>query len=250
MRILMILTVVALYGLVGTASAADKFQWRGEVDGSDEIEVRGSSVRVRHLEAQPIQNQDHRFSAPLPRDDVRVSLKKIDGRGKIRLVEQPTSRNDYTAVVRIEDDKGGSDKYEFELSWDDDWDDRDRRDSWSSSSDSSWNSGSSSSWGDDRGREESFRWRGRVDIGAEIEIHGNQHRVKDEGGSGTQERRHDFSQPLPRSRVAVSLHKTHGRGKVRLVQSPSSSNNYTAIVKIEDDKGGADDYEFELTWRE
>ncbi|MEE9179401.1 MAG: hypothetical protein V3U22_00785, partial [Vicinamibacteria bacterium] len=57
-----------------------------------------------------------------------------------------------------------------------------------------------------------------------------------------------FQSPLPESEVPVSLHKIDGRGNVELVQTPSSSNDYTAVVRIEDDKNGADTYEFELTW--
>jgi len=35
---------------------------------------------------------------------------------------------------------------------------------------------------------------------------------------------------------------------VELVQAPSSDNGYAAIVVIQDDKKGADDYEIELRW--
>ncbi|HSF14363.1 MAG TPA: hypothetical protein VLK65_02285 [Vicinamibacteria bacterium] len=95
-----------------------------------------------------------------------------------------------------------------------------------------------------------FRWRGRVDIGADIEIRGRNHHVNDKGGSGTQERQARFSAALPRNGSPVSVHKIHGRGLVLLTQFPNSSNNYTAIVRITDSKGGADDYEFELTWQQ
>ena len=232
--------------MLSSASAEEVFRWRGEVDGVDEIQIRGSSVRVNHLEAQPIQNQDYRFSAPLPRSDVRVKLVKKKGRGKVRLIEQPSSRNNYTATVEVDDSKGGSDRYEFELRWDeDDWDDDD---DWSSGS--SGRSGSDSWSSSSRNNKETFRWRGKVDIGAEIEIRGNHARVIDEGGSGTQQRSSHFTSSLPNSRTVVSLRKIKGRGKVLLIQSPSSSNDYTAVVRITDDKGGAGDYEFELSWRE
>jgi hypothetical protein len=39
-----------------------------------------------------------------------------------------------------------------------------------------------------------------------------------------------------------------GRGSVELVQQPSTSNSFTAVVTIRDDEPGADFYEFELTW--
>ena len=40
------------------------------------------------------------------------------GRGKITVQQQPTARNNYTAIVRIEDSKGGADRYRFNLAWD------------------------------------------------------------------------------------------------------------------------------------
>lgn len=226
----------------GPALADQTFQWKGEVDGVDEIQIRGGSVRVNHLEAQPIQRQDHRFSQPLPSRDTHLRLVKVAGRGNVHVVEEPNSWNDYTATVRIEDRQGGADFYEFELHW--------RSDSWNDWENSDWNH--SNEWNDpfQQRREGLFRWMGRVDIGAEIEIRGKTHRVNDKGGSGTQEHQAKFSMPLPSSDAPVSLHKVDGRGRVELVQNPSRSNGYAAIVRITDDKGGADDYEFELSFRQ
>lgn len=234
---------VLLFFLLGafaaTAVAAkERFQWKGRVDGVDEILVRGRSVRVNHLEAKPIQRQDYRFSDPLPAHAVEVELGVVEGRGTVRLMEQPSERNDFTAVVRIEDDGGGASDYEFELVWDDD-------DDWGGD------------WGDDiRWNDDSdgdgygvFRWKGRVDIGAEIEIRGDRHSVHDDGGQGTREMRSRFVSSLPASDVIVSLRKLDGRGAVELVQTPDAGNDYTAIIRIEDDKGGADTYELELSWR-
>ena len=207
-----------------SATAEERFRWKGRVDGVVEILIQGRSVRIHHLEAKPIQEQDYRFSASLPNWDVEVELEKIEGRGRVRLMEQPSARNEYTAVVRIEDDKGGDDDYEFELAWDGAWD-------------------------EDSAKADIFRWEGRVDIGAEIEIRGDHHEVKDMGGRGTRELRAQFDAPLPETGVPISLKKVDGRGDVELVQAPSASNRYTAIVRIKDDKGGADNYAFELRWR-
>ena len=223
---------------VTESAEEERFRWKGQVDGVDEIQIRGESVRVHHLEAKPIQRQDHRFTAPLPKRDVHLKLHKIEGRGKVRLVEEPSSWNDYTATVRIEDRKSGDSFYDFELLWkSDDWED------WEHSE-----GDHSREWGEhfESRREGVFRWAGRVDVGADIEIRGNEHTVHDKGG--TQERRARFRAELPQDDVPVSLHKIEGRGRVELIQSHERSNGYTAIVRIEDRKGGADDYEFELSW--
>ena len=221
--------------------AEERFQWKGRVDGADEILIRGRSVRINHLGAKPIQRQDYRFSAPLPARAVEVELHPIEGRGRVRLMEQPSERNDYTVVVRIEDGRGGASDYEFELVWDED-------DGWGDDWGSDWNN--DVRWNDDFDHDDGvFRWKGRVDIGAEIEIHGDSYTVTDMGGQVVREVRAEFESSLPESDVAVSLRKLDGRGDVELIQVPDTDNGYTAIVRIEDDKGGADNYEFELRWR-
>ena len=62
-----------------TAPAAkERFQWKGRVDGVDDILIRGRSVRVDHLSAKPIQRQDYRFSASLPARAVEVKLHAVN----------------------------------------------------------------------------------------------------------------------------------------------------------------------------
>lgn len=218
------------------ATAAERFQWRGRVDGADEILIRGGTVRIHHLAAKPIQRQDYRFSSRLPARDVEVELVVVEGRGTVRLMEQPSERNDHTVVVRIEDDRAGAADYELELVWDDedDWDDWPSRSRWEEDGD---------------GADGAFWWEGRVDIGAEIEIRRDRHTVTDRGGQGVSERRARFETALPELPVPVSVRKLDGRGKVELVQAPSRDNDYTAIIVIEDDDNGADDYEVELRWQ-
>ena len=46
---------------------------------------------------------------------VRDALKR--GRGDIFIEQQPSRENDFTAIVRIKDPKGGASDYEFELQW-------------------------------------------------------------------------------------------------------------------------------------
>jgi hypothetical protein len=238
------LSLVFLSVTAGSVAAEETFRWRGVVDGADEIQIRGERVRINHLRAQPFQNPDFRFTAPLPRRDVPLTIERIAGRGDVRVIEEPNAGNQYTATIRIDDSREpGSDYYEFAVSWpsddwEDDWEneDGDPTPEWSDD----WNNSQ---------REGFFRWAGRVDKGADISIRGDSHNMQDQGGSGTQEMAARFSAPLPRADVTVSLHKLEGRGRVELVQTPSARNNYVARVRIIDDDSGADDYEFELRWR-
>jgi hypothetical protein len=248
---------LAAGALAGTVSE-ERFQWRGQVDGIDEILIRGGEVRVRHLAAKPIQRQDHRFTSPLPEWDVDLELYKIEGRGDVELIEEPSSWNEYTAVVRIDDsDHIGDGYYEFELTWNErdswgDWGDRDDRNPWDDEDDGDdaddddpdtdvW------SWDDDRDGG-AFRWEGRVDIGAEIRVRGGEHEVSDAGGQGTQEYRSRFTADLPEAELPVSLRQLDGRGRIELIQSPNADNGYTAVVRIDDSDSGDDTYAFELSW--
>jgi hypothetical protein len=46
-----------------------------------------------------------------------VQVERKDGRGDVTLLEIPWDGNDYTAVVRVSDPKGGDDRYHFRLTW-------------------------------------------------------------------------------------------------------------------------------------
>jgi len=95
----------------------------------------------------------------------------------------------------------------------------------------------------------SMRWRGRVDGYVELRIQGNRVRSIERGGAPTYNEQASFSNPLPRADVRVEVKKRNGRGKVSLLEQPSRSNNYTAVIRIDDNKGGADDYEIEMQWK-
>lgn len=102
----------------GQVSSTGHFQWQGLVDGSDNIRLQGSNVNVTHLSAAPIQEASHQLSAALPYSPVQVTLNKVRGRGQIRLLEQPTASNNYTAVVQVDDQsQQGNAWYEFTLDW-------------------------------------------------------------------------------------------------------------------------------------
>ncbi len=91
-------------------------------------------------------------------------------------------------------------------------------------------------------------WRGRVDDYVELRIQGNRVYSKERRGAPTLSERYNFSNPLPRAEVRVFVKKRDGRGRVQLLEQPNRSNGYTAAITVDDDKGGADDYEIEVRW--
>jgi hypothetical protein len=91
--------------------------WRGRVDNRVEITIRGNRCSTRTLEGNPTTGETCNLSNSLPRSDVRFDVRKRDGRGKVRVIELPNNRNNYTARIEIEDEDGGSDNYEIEVDW-------------------------------------------------------------------------------------------------------------------------------------
>ncbi|MBI3952018.1 MAG: beta/gamma crystallin family protein [Acidobacteria bacterium] len=98
-------------------SGPGRLTWSGRVDEEVEILIRRDRVRVQTISGAPAYNERFSFSNPLPRRDVTVQVRRIRGRGSVEVIQQPDRHNNYTAIVRIRDNKGGADHYEFELTW-------------------------------------------------------------------------------------------------------------------------------------
>ncbi len=208
-----------------------RFRWEGTVDGTIVIRLRRRQIDVETLSGLPVQQQRYDFTSPLPSASTDLKLTIIEGRGRVRLIEQPRTSNDYVAVVRIEDEKPGRSYYAFELHWE------------------------SRTWFDDEDRPRSrpretewFEWRGQVDDVSIIRIQGEEVRVEDLSGRGVWDERYRFSSPLPAQPLQVSLVETEGRGEIVLIEQPSRANNYSAAVRITDRQGGASRYSFTLSW--
>jgi len=91
-------------------------------------------------------------------------------------------------------------------------------------------------------------WRGRVDDDVRIRIRGGSADVETIGGTAYYDGQPNFFNSLPNRRVTVRLTQKSGRGEIFIEQQPSRENDFTAIVRIRDTKGGASDYSFTLEW--
>ncbi|MDX1933031.1 MAG: hypothetical protein SFU56_10535 [Capsulimonadales bacterium] len=93
-------------------------RWSGSVDQGVVLYVRGANIQAESTGGRPIVDMRSSFRRSLPSRPVRVSLVGTEGRGRIQLVEQPSARNGYTAVIRISDPEAGRGDYRFSLNWD------------------------------------------------------------------------------------------------------------------------------------
>jgi hypothetical protein len=86
------------------------------VDGAAEVEVSGDSGLLTTIGGQPAEWRRFQCNAPLPSHPADFRFVKINGRGPVRLLQDPRSTGG-RAVVSISDPKGGRGGYTFDLQW-------------------------------------------------------------------------------------------------------------------------------------
>ena len=91
-------------------------------------------------------------------------------------------------------------------------------------------------------------WRGRVDDDVRIRVRGGTADVETIGGTPYYDGQPAFTGSLPQRRVNVALKMRKGRGSAFIEQQPSRENDFTVIIRVKDPKGGASDYELEISW--
>ena len=206
----------------------DQLRWKGVVDGSDEIVLRGREVTVRHLSHLPVQSMDYQVTGPLPQQPAEVHLLKLRGRGEVRLIEGPRRENGWSAVVLVDDrEDAGADGYEFVMRWPRPPDVRVA----------------------ESGRPlETLVWSGWIDGTDGLVVRGGEVTIEHHSGRAVRGERATFSSPLPQREVTVNLRQLEGRGRAVIQEQPSARNNWTLRVLVEDPSGGDAFYRLELSW--
>jgi len=91
---------------------------RLEVDNQVEVAVRRDMVSIHTLAGNESRDVGSECNAPLPDRDIRgFNFQVVDSRNEMRLIEEPSRRNDFSVIVRIRDGAGGYGRYHFRLSW-------------------------------------------------------------------------------------------------------------------------------------
>ena len=87
-----------------------------------------------------------------------------------------------------------------------------------------------------------------VDGVAEIEIRGDEGRMRTLSGAASTWRRMECTGPLPLNPLDFHFSGVDGRGSQKLLRDPAS-NRGTAVVRIEDPQSGREGYTFDIEWR-
>jgi len=231
------------------------------VDGADDIldlRIRSGNVDYTAVKGATPRKVTFDFSTPLPRVPLAgMSLSKSAGRGEVVLMDRPDQTNGYTATIRIIDSERARDDYRFRLSWD--------------VSDSGYSGGQGygsgysniiESGGYQRiaayaessfqfTKEGSFEFRAEVDETALVKIEAGALWGLVERGRPMRVLNARFTEGYPNGEMdRLEIRKNRGRGDVEILEKPWSGNNYAIVVRINDSQGGADEYEFELRWKQ
>jgi hypothetical protein len=104
---------------VRTSAKEGSFFFYGEIDDEAVLRIRGSEVTAETIRGRPVITKGAILTGVLStsHSTSSVDVKKGLGRGSVELLERPTRENGYTVVIRIRDDKGGSDQYRIHLTW-------------------------------------------------------------------------------------------------------------------------------------
>jgi hypothetical protein len=93
------------------------YEWNGVVDKEIQIQLRGNRAYVRAMGAGDDRNSRGRVLGGLPQQTGNLVVQRLEGRGDVDVIEQPSARNGYTATLRIRDPRGGAARYRIVAYW-------------------------------------------------------------------------------------------------------------------------------------
>ncbi|HEU4994898.1 MAG TPA: hypothetical protein VFT29_08760 [Gemmatimonadaceae bacterium] len=232
------------------------FTWRGTVDNDVRIYIRGSNVQSQVMSGTTMRNRG-RVDADnaLPRRDGVVRVEMLEGRGSVYVLQQPSARNDYTAILRVRDAQGGAARYRFVAYFDPSNYGRGngRGSVWGDDSGRVWGDGRGPVWGDAGGEVEYgtpvLRWSGNVDGDLRISLGDGQVNYNVASGERPQNVRTSVARQIPRRDGHLALNVRQSRGVIQVIEQPSAYNGYTAVIRVVDGQGGYGYYDFDVVWR-
>ncbi len=226
--------------------------------GADDITdvlLHGGQVAARAVRGQGPGNVSADFSSPIPSDPgLILSVTKLSGRGGVTLAGRPGRENDHNVTVRIVDPAPGRDNYRFRIDWRlpasrsralprrTDPVTRNTRNTGGLVSGRLRSSGPA-----ETGYVE-LQING-VDEVLDVSIRGSEARLVTMRGRNPGRAEALFSNPVPTDRgVSLDVAKSYGRGSVSIIERPSPTNDFTTLIRLEDPRGGSDNYKFRLDW--
>jgi hypothetical protein len=236
-----VMAAMAIAGISALPAGAQQrvlLDWSGRVDSVARISIQGGGARVSIVGTQENGAGDLHVRNELPHRDGNVTVQVAEGRGDVDVVQQPKADNDYTAILRIRDHSSGADTYRITALWTPGVTtsevtgevDRPRR-------------------GDNVRDVGLLHWTGDVDKTAVIRWRGDRAMLQNIEGDVAKNVRADVAGVgLPERDVTLRIVQREGRGNIIIEQQPSSGNNYTAVIRVNDPQAGYGHYDFDVVF--
>ncbi len=111
------LFIIALSIAAYSQSASGHVFWFGSVDDKAQLVVKASGVEVKTVSGKEMGQGNYSFSSYFPTSDATINVATKEGRSSATVIQQPSSENGYTAIIEINDTKGGDDEYLVDIYW-------------------------------------------------------------------------------------------------------------------------------------
>jgi hypothetical protein len=96
----------------GANQQQELFEWAGRVDREIRIQTGRNAAHIINMGSNERNNGGRiRSFVSMPRQAGIVTVQVLEGRGNVDVIEQPSARNGYTAVIRLRDPDGGASRY-------------------------------------------------------------------------------------------------------------------------------------------
>ena len=101
----------------GNNARREVYEWQGVVDKEIQIQLRGNRAWVQPIGEGDGRSGRGRVMSGMPQQAGTLVVQRLEGRGEVVVIEQPSARNGYSATVRVRDRQGGAARYRIVAYW-------------------------------------------------------------------------------------------------------------------------------------
>ena len=117
----------AQYGRRDNNTRERILEWQGQVDREIRIQIDNRRASVIEVGSNERTRRRVNMYGSIPNRPGTLYVQVIQGRGRVDVIQQPSARNGYTAVIRLRDPDGGAARYRIAAYWEGDRWNRGRR---------------------------------------------------------------------------------------------------------------------------
>ncbi len=111
------LFITALSIAAYSQTATGHVFWFGTIDDKAQLVVTASGIETKTVSGKENAQGTFSFSTYFPSSNATVNVATREGRSSATVIQQPSSENNYTAIIEINDSKGGNDEYLLDIYW-------------------------------------------------------------------------------------------------------------------------------------